>query len=403
MKCMKLLLCTFFLSASHLFAQDTIKVMWYNILNYPDINSARIAYLQTILQYEKPDIFVVCEITSPAGASTILNTALNVGTTNYAMVNYTDGPDDENMLFYNTAKIGFKEQNEIQATPRQFNEYILYYKDPALTASSDTAYLYMYAAHLKAGNTSGDASERASASAMLRSYLNTRPSAENTILGGDMNIYGSSESAYSIFTGETQANLFDPIGPGEYHSNASFAIHHTQSTRLLSIDGGSTGGMDDRFDMMLFSDDIRYGSNGVQFLAGSYRVVGQDGQHFNLALNEPANTSVPANILNALYYMSDHLPITMKLLAGGGVGIEEQGSGIKGLKVYPNPAKDKITYSLNETEELSVSLCDMYGRIVFSNKGTGSQSIDVSSLAKGCYTLCIASATGSVTRKIILE
>jgi hypothetical protein len=41
------------------FSQDTIKVMWYNILNYPEINSARINYLQTILQHVKPDIFVV--------------------------------------------------------------------------------------------------------------------------------------------------------------------------------------------------------------------------------------------------------------------------------------------------------------------------------------------------------
>jgi hypothetical protein len=391
------------MSSTFSFAQDTIKVMWYNILNYPEINSARISYLQTILQYEKPDIFVVCEITSPAGASTILNTALNVGTTNYAMVNYTDGPDDENMLFYNTAKIGFKDQNEIQASPRQFNEYILYYKDPSLNAASDTAYLYFYAAHLKAGNTSSDASERASAASVLKSYLNTRPFAENTILGGDMNIYGSSESAYTIFTGEVQANLFDPIGAGEYHSNPSFAIHHTQSTRVVAIDGGSTGGMDDRFDMMLFSDDIRYGSNGVQFLNGSYRAVGQDGQHYNLALNEPANNSVPANILNALYYMSDHLPITMKLLAGGGVGIEEHGSGMEGLKVYPNPAKDKITYFLNETDELFVSLSDISGRVVLTKKGSGSQNLDISSFAKGSYSLRIASAKGIVTRKIILE
>ena len=399
----RLFLCSCVFSISSLCAQDTLKVMWYNILNYPDINSARIAYLQTILQYEKPDIFVVCEITSPVGASNILNSALNLGTANYAMVNYTDGPDDENTLFYNTAKIGFKEQNEIQATPRQFNEYVLYYKDPALNALSDTAFLYFYAAHLKAGNTDTDASERASAAAILKSYLNTRPYSENTILGGDMNIYGSSESAYTIFTADAQANLFDPIGPGAYHSNPSFAIHHTQCTRLLTIDGGSTGGMDDRFDMMLFSDDVRYGSNGVQFVNGSYHVVGQDGQHFNLALNDPPNNSVPPNILNALYYMSDHLPITMKLLVGNGVGLKEQGYGIPGFKVYPNPARDKIMYYLNETDELSVSLIDMSGRTVVMRTGLGAQSLDVEHLERGCYTLHTICKSGSVTNKIILE
>lgn len=403
MKLIKSLLLTTLLSCSFSFAQDTIKVMWYNILNYPEINSARISYLQTILQYEKPDIFVVCEITSPAGASTILNTALNVGTTNYAMVNYTDGPDDENMLFYNTAKIGFKDQNEIQASPRQFNEYILYYKDPSLNAASDTAYLYFYAAHLKAGNTSSDASERASAASVLKSYLNTRSFAENTVLGGDMNIYGASESAYTIFTGEVQANLFDPIGAGEYHSNPSFAIHHTQSTRVVAIDGGSTGGMDDRFDMMLFSDDIRYGSNGVQFLNGSYRAVGQDGQHYNLALNEPANTSVPANVLNALYYMSDHLPITMKLLAGGGVGLNEVPIEMPELKVFPNPASDELMYEMKGSEELTAELIDMFGRVVMERTGTGLQSLKVGQLDRGCYVLRISHPDGMISRKIILE
>ncbi|MCE2711623.1 MAG: T9SS type A sorting domain-containing protein, partial [Cryomorphaceae bacterium] len=91
------------------------------------------------------------------------------------------------------------------------------------------------------------------------------------------------------------------------------------------------------------------------------------------------------------------------LLAGGGVGIEEHGSGMEGLKVYPNPAKDKITYFLNETDELFVSLSDISGRVVLTKKGSGSQNLDISSFAKGSYSLRIASAKGIVTRKIILE
>ena len=85
---MRLLINIFLLSTFQCMAQDTIKVMWYNILNYPEINSSRIAYLKTILQYEKPDIFAVCEITSLTVVSTILNNALNLGKANYAMVNY---------------------------------------------------------------------------------------------------------------------------------------------------------------------------------------------------------------------------------------------------------------------------------------------------------------------------
>ena len=389
------------------FSQDTIKVMWYNILNYPEINSARINYLQTILQHVKPDIFVVCEITSVSGASTILNSALNVGTTSYAMVNYTDGPDDENMLFYNTEKLGFIDQNEIPASPRQLNEYILYYKNPNLTAASDTAYLYLYACHLKASSDSQSAAERAAATATLRSYLSTRTNAENTIVGGDMNIYGSGEAAYINLTSETQANLYDPVTmpvPTPDWNDYANRMYHTQSTRTVQIDGGSDGGLDDRFDMMLFSDDIRYGTNGIQFITNSYKAVGQDGNRYNGAINSPSNTSVPANVVNALYYMSDHLPVYMDLKVGGEVGIEEQTWLEDHVMVYPNPIEDVMYVDTEGLGEVEVELVDMSGRVMVSLSSFESWSrIDVSSFAEGSYLLRVTSKIGTVNKHVVIR
>jgi hypothetical protein len=48
----------------------------------------------------------------------------------------------------------------------------------------------------------------------------------------------------------------------------------------------------------------------MRILPSTYIPVGNDGQHFNLAINAaPTNTSVPTDVLGALYNMSDHIPI----------------------------------------------------------------------------------------------
>jgi exonuclease III len=381
-------------------AQETISIMYYNLLKFPDINSARITYLEEIVQHVQPDIFVVCELTSGTGANTILNSAMNTGPITYAGASYVNGPDTENMLYYNTAKLGLVDENIISTSLRDINEYILYYKDPLLTAQSDTAYLYVYGLHLKAGNNSSDASERASQTSTLRSYLNTRSNPENTIVGGDFNIYYSSEAAYTNMTGQTNANLHDVIGAGSYHNNNMFAIHFTQSTRTTAFDGGSTGGMDDRFDMMLFSDDMLNGDNGVKYSNGTYTAIGQDGLRWNQSLVSPTNNSEPANIINALYYMSDHLPIYMELEVGGGLGLQTDFE--KDFNIYPNPAEDQLNVSYDGVSSFTLILSDMQGRELFQKDcQLMDNQVDMSDLNPGNYLLSIQNQKGSFTKKII--
>ena len=73
--------------------------------------------------------------------------------------------------------------------------------------------------------------------------------------------------------------------------------------------------MDDRFDFMLFTDDILSGSNNLSYINNSITAFGNDGQHFNVALTDsPVNTSLPDSIIQALYYMSDHLPVFSKFI-----------------------------------------------------------------------------------------
>jgi len=114
--------------------------------------------------------------------------------------------------------------------------------------------------------------------------------------------------------------------PGNWNNNSSYASIHTQSTRSGIIgDGGSFGGMDDRFDFIFFTDDLVSGANKLTYVPNSYTAVGNDGNHFNKSINSsPINTSAPTNVIDALYIMSDHLPIALKAYVPLNVGIEEE-------------------------------------------------------------------------------
>lgn len=80
---------------------------------------------------------------------------------------------------------------------------------------------------------------------------------------------------------------------GSWNNNDFFASVHSQSTHT-SGDCFSTGGSDDRFDFILTSDEIINGTDYMKLVPGSYKALGQDGQHFNDRLTgSPQNNSVP--------------------------------------------------------------------------------------------------------------
>ena len=87
------------------FSQNTIKTMFYNVLEFPELNPNRISLLQDILQDYSPDIFMVCELQSQEGADVILNVGLNSdGNSNYSAAPYFEnqsgGGDLQQALFY---------------------------------------------------------------------------------------------------------------------------------------------------------------------------------------------------------------------------------------------------------------------------------------------------------------
>lgn len=282
-------------------------VMTYNLLNYSaSTGAARDASFRIIMDDAQPDILVVQEVSQSNGISSFLNNVLNYTTTTYSSGTFVDGPDTDNGIFYKTSKFQFISNKPIATALRDINEFKLKH-----IYSGDT--IIIYSVHLKA--STGFESNRAAEVDNLRAITNALPSGKSFLVCGDFNIYGDSEPAYTkLLENGSNANgkFNDLITMTGTWNNSSYAINHTQSPRTTSFGGGATGGMDDRFDMILFSTGI-VNAGGFDIVSSTYKAYGNDGNHYNAALNTPPYTMYSSTLQGALHDCSDHIPVIVKL------------------------------------------------------------------------------------------
>ncbi|MDG2370121.1 MAG: endonuclease/exonuclease/phosphatase family protein [Flavobacteriales bacterium] len=384
-----LLILLIFTSISAVKGQEVLKIMYYNLLTFPQTQPDRIDTLKKITNYIQPDVFVVNELNSFSGGVQILNNALNVGGIQYySSAVFYDGPDTDNLLFYNSNKLGLVSQFQIPTALRDISEYVLYYKDPNLSITLDTTYLYFYSVHLKAGSQQSEMALRYIEAQEFNSYLVSNNRTTNLFVGGDFNIYDNSEQACQEILNGGNVTLVDPVNKmGSWHNNIGYQSYHTQSTRSNTggYGGGSSGGMDDRFDFIFVSPDVMSGSSGVEYVDNSYKAIGQDGQHFNGDINIPINNAVPADIASALFYMSDHLPVRMEVSIGGDVGISSYVEVIN--RVFVNNDNNLIVYLKDGVVCDNLTIYDISGKKISNNifKKKNYINHNLSSLSNGVY------------------
>lgn len=395
----KLILILSLLCAGISFGQDSLRVMYYNLLNFPSSNPNRIDTLKTIISYAQPDVFVVCELEDAAGSDLILNDILNVdGTTSWAAANFVDGGFTSNMLYYNANKLGLISQDEIGTVLRDINTYVLYYKAPNLSVQTDTIYLNFFACHLKAG--SSDYQQRNTEIQQAKFYMNSiSDKIENVIIGGDMNVYSGFESAVLTLKNSGDVPLYDPIDvTGNWSGDWAFADVHTQSTRTSGVWGGAGGGMDDRFDLIFVSEDVLDNSNGVKYINNSYTALGQDGNHFNDNINDGTNSAVPDAIADALYYASDHLPVLMDLVFDETASINAPTAN----KIEVNFQFEQQIFTItNPAADAIFKLFDSSGRTILEQR-ENIQTIQLPSLSSGIYLYKVRSEGVFTSGKIII-
>lgn len=302
------------------YSQNTIKTMFYNVLWFPELNPNRIDLLQEVLQDYEPDIFMVCELQSQEGADAILNIGLNGdGNSNFSAAPYFEnqsgGGNLQQALFYRNDMFVLENTEIINTPVRDINKYTLLLN----TANQDTnpIRIYAYVTHLK--SSQGGANQQLRLS-MVEAFVNDTQQLEEdayVLFAGDFNIYTSTEPAYLEILDQTNNIVMaDPINtPGAWNNNEDFTAVHTQSTRTSSsgFGGGAGGGLDDRFDFIMVSQNMMTDSN-LGYKADSYKAYGNNGNCYNNDINDINCGGVYNQVIrDALYNMSDHLPVVMEL------------------------------------------------------------------------------------------
>jgi endonuclease/exonuclease/phosphatase family metal-dependent hydrolase len=388
-KYMRLIISSLIFLSLSAFSQDTIRLMHYNLLmygnNFGGCNSSnnnvndKNEYLKTIIDYIQPDIVAVCELdNSSYYHDLILNEVFNInGTDHFKRANvpnlsygYT-----VNQVFYNSNLFTLESNSAVETDVRDIDIFRFTYNN---SNNPEPIELSCIAAHLKAGNSGSDEQERAEETTALMNYLNNTSAEGNYIFSGDFNFYTAAEQGYTnlLVHPNQDIRFYDPIdSPGEWNNNPAFADIHTQSTHTNG-DCPSTGGMDDRFDFILVSDEIKEGTDKISFIEDSYWAVGQDGLHFNKSLyDSPQIDTVPSYVLSALYGMSDHLPVILDLVIDNNVG----GLNTPPSQVdftYTNPVSDKLDISIRKSDIDNLTFA------VYSLEGKQLSSIDLKNISQ---------------------
>lgn len=297
-------------------SSDTIRFCTYNVLNFgSSVPPTRILSFQDVLGSIRPTVLVVQEMEGTNGLEAFTRDAL--ATTPWLVAGpFTDGPDSDNALFYDSSRIDVIDHAIIETPLRHADRWRL-----VVRASGDT--IDLWGLHLKAGNTDSDAVQRGVEASLVRASLDSSESLHR-IVAGDLNVYTSSETAFFNLTYSgirAAGEVMDPIGRvGDWHDNIEYADVHTQSPRTRQFGGGANGGMDDRFDWLLFSSSLV-----GRYREGSYTAYGNDGRHFNDSINAQPNTAVNPDIAQSLHDASDHLPVYFDLIfTRSASGVREQ-------------------------------------------------------------------------------
>jgi len=307
----------------HIFSQESINIMFYNLLNFPEAPpSNRPEILKSILDNYQPDLFMVCELQSEIGANTVLSSFPRTEDDRYRAAQFVTNQSSssnnlQQLVFYNSQKFILDDQRIITTSIRDINHYIFILNTQ--DSSVNPIYLDVFVTHLKSSQGFENEQLRLQMVTEFTNYLSNIPSDRFVIFSGDLNLYTSNESAYQELLDPTNSIVLkDPIdSPGGWNNNIAFQDIHTQSTRISNDDFnnyGAGGGLDDRFDFILVSENLQTSST-LHYVSDSYKAFGNNGNCFNENINDIscAGTAYSQSIRDHLYNMSDHLPIVIQL------------------------------------------------------------------------------------------
>ena len=371
-KSIKLFILFLFLWQTH--AQTEIKLMSYNLLHFPTGTTYdRTDDLRYILDSYQPDIFMVCELESDTGSDMILNNCLNYNGDLYRGASFRENEssnyrDLQQMLYYNRQKFELTYETSLLTQIRDINHYVLKMRN--VDQTNTPVYIDIYVAHLKASGGTDNELTRANMVQVFTDDLQNIPPDHYVIFAGDFNLYSSSEPAYQKIIDNTNAIIMhDPANsPGSWHNNYDFRALHTQATHSQSNNIFVGGGIDDRFDFIMISDNM-LNDPVLHYVDDTYKSYGNNGNCFNKAVTNSDCDSAEYDftLRTHLYNMSDHLPVVMKLETNQTINLDVASyEPVSAYHVVPNLVRNRLKISGKENSILQLSIFDSTGKQVIS-------------------------------------
>ncbi len=376
-----LILFILFINILDLKSQDTVKIATYNLLRYGS-NTNRNLDFKKVIDYIKADLYITQELTNNSGVTNFLNNVLNKDANKFLSAKFYDDTDIDQALFYDKNKFEILSTSKIEGDPRNIVAY-------RLKHIQSEKIFFVFNLHMKAQKGSSYEQRRYNQVEQLINYTKQMNEDHFYVAAGDFNIYSTNEPAYQKFfeTTSTGYGKFNDLVKVEgTYRNSEYAIYHTQSPRTSQFGGGASGGMDDRFDYILFSDSLM-DSNNTFVIKDSYEVIGNDGNHYDMAINVSPNSAVSQELADALHDASDHLPVSVDLVFSKEAVFPINNSPVGNdtifnLNEFPNdntlvgkvlatdPDGDDITYSIISGNEENFFNINNEGEIFVSNGNT---------------------------------
>lgn len=402
-------------------AQGTINTMFYNIYRYPSATPYnRENALREILVDYMPDLLMVCELESEVGLNKILNTSFGYATAPYGAspfrLNQSNPLDTlQQAVFYNKNKLILVKDTFYQTNVRDINRYTFVLNTNEIV--SDSVFLEVFVTHLKSSDSRADRLSRDSSAMVFQEVLRTLPSDRAVLFAGDFNFYRSTEPAYIRITDTTNAiKMVDPIGTvyaGNWQDNASMQKHHTQATRTSRTGFGiygATGGLDDRFDFIMMSNNLQQNQSRLSYVNNTYAVFGNNGNCLNMAINDQACTGLYGQTLRQLLHdMSDHLPVVMQLrtaysFQNNTTHIDPTNMNQAWHIVGKNVVSDQLLVRIPNDEQGEIYIINALGQILQQqtmHSGTNLYQFNVATLPNGIYM--IKHSNSNVVKRFIKE
>lgn len=403
---------------NYTYGQIRIKAMFYNLLFYSNDTGSRdkTPELKTILDEINPDLFMVCELENEIASNYLFTNAIQLHNNSFEKATFQQSNSSislNQMVYYNTQKLTLETQRVIPTNTRDINHYT--FKINTENSSESTIRLEVFVTHLKASQGSTNRQRRLASAEDFVIALEDIPTDSFVLFAGDFNFYSSNEEGYfRLITEQNPIVMIDPINrpcdpfpnstgndPFEIYSpsnsnnyfwrSSSFSDIHSQATR------GSFGGMDDRFDFIMISQNFNTSSD-LFYIENSYETYGNNGNCYNGSVNDISCSGFYSQtVREALFQFSDHLPIIMQLEAPQST-LSTTGYSIPATIIGSNTITDYLELEFTQTHVKEAVIYNSLGQRIqsISIKDIDNQrkiSISVQNLSKGIYYLKVDNDT----------